>query len=246
VPKSLGKDLRTGPFGMINAPISVLKNGISDLLGEVRHQRCLVDSNPLRAYPVGKLRAQFYKTLVIESCTQPVGCKSENYRQRGGPRVHELEHKYVHNPIWDRAPRGTYYKARRLGSLATDVALYGFNRRSRLPRLLRRLAINVWRLSRKDFDGLCRSIRATMAQSAVSDSYFRKSPETLMHSGVLISNPQLRLSGKWRNPRQKSGCESGCASARLSKRFEVVRTALWCTTCTGPVCTGRWFTRRQK
>jgi hypothetical protein len=212
---------------------------VRDFLAEVRHQRCLADKSATRVYPAKKLRESFIKITSLEVITQPVGCKVRNYTDKCGLKPPKYCGKTVNNPIWDRAPRGAYYKAKRLGTLANDIAYVGGN--SKLAHLIERLAINVWQLSRKDFDGLCRSIRARIAHSVASEKSFRKSPEVLKRMGPLISKPRPSRVRKCDTQSQYvQGCLN-CAYLRLSRKLEVRRIALECTKCTGPVCAGKWL-----
>jgi len=63
------------------------------------------------------------------------------------------------SPVWKTAPRDADRRANRLSSLLQLVAVFGWRLPSKpLVRKLLRLSIYAWTMSRKDFDGLCRSI----------------------------------------------------------------------------------------
>jgi len=241
VPRERHSGARDAPFGRINRPKNQLNKSVRDFLAEVRHQRCLADKSATRVYPLKKLRESFIKITHLDVITQPVGCKVSSYTDKNGLKP-KPGCKTVDNPIWDRAPPGAYFKAKRLGGLVTKIATIGGN--SKLARLIKRLAINVWHMSRRDFLGLCRSISAQIAHSLEREKLFRKSPEDLMRMGPLISKPRLKTCRKENPSPYIRGC-SECAYLRLSTKVEVRRIALKCTKCTGPTCVGKWLTPSQ-
>lgn len=231
---------RDGPFGSIQLPKHVLRDGLNDLFSEIRHQRCLADKSATRVYPLKTLRSRFLKVTSLEVITQPVGCLSANYTDlRPGYKV-PAKCTVVRNPLWDSAPRGAYFKAKRLGSLVTDIVTTGGN--ARLSRKIERLAIKIWQMSKRSFVGLCRSIRAEMAHSPEREKIFRKSPESLVRTGALTRNPSVKRSKKWYNQYQDARRCSRCASLRLSTDVEVVRLSLKCKKCTYAACAAKWLT----
>jgi len=105
-------------------------------------------------------------------------------------RVREVPHESLtfkywdSNPVWKVATRRDYYKAHKICGLFNEIIRYGFA--SGIVRELCRLASQFWRLSRKDFDGLCRRVISKISRSLRER---RNSPETLERFAALSSNP---------------------------------------------------------
>jgi hypothetical protein len=231
---------RDAPFGNIQLPKPILKKSVRDLLSEVRHQRCLADKSAERVYPLKSLRSKFLKATSLEVVTQPVGCLSTKYVDlRKGYKVPD-HCKVVRNPLWDTAPRGAFYKAKRLGSLVTDIVTVGEG--PHLARKIERLAIKIWSMTKRSFDGLCRSIRASLAQAPGRVHKFRKSPESLLRMRTLSNNPSGNRSKKSYTQYNDARRCASCASWRLSTDVEVVRESLKCKKCTRAVCAAKWLT----
>jgi len=231
---------RDAPFGNIELPKCVLRRNLKDLFSEVRHQRCLADKSATRVFPLKTLRSRFLKVTSLEVITQPVGCLSANYTDlKPGIKIPE-KCTVVRNPLWDVAPPGAYFKAKRLGSLVNDIVTFGGN--AKLSKQIERLAIKIWQLSKRSFVGLCRSIRANIAHSLERESTFRKSPESLVRPGALTRNPLVTQSKKRYTQYLDARRCPGCASQRLSTCVDVVRNSLKCKKCTRAACAARWFT----
>jgi hypothetical protein len=226
VPKARGR--RTSAFGLLNRPKPSLKRDVSDLLAEVRHHRCNADKSATGFIPVKRLRNRVIKALSLETACQPAQAMVEYKSTRNG--IETVKIKPEIHPVWKVAPQGAFYKARRVCSLVTEVALFGVN--PRIAHDLERLAINIWRMSKRHFDGLCRRIRVRMTQSVASDK-IRKSPETVKRFEALMTNPFQQWKDGYRCSRHRiCSHKRRYAAMRLSTKVEIVTESHKCKKCT--------------
>jgi hypothetical protein len=129
---------------------------------------------------------------------------------------------YKPNPIWDVAPNGAYYRARRARSLLLPIVTGGY--RAHISHDLERLAINIWRMPRKAFDGLCHRILARIARSAKADK-LQKSPEATERWRSLTVNPLFTERVMWSNYNHNAGYTAGLCRLRLSYKLGCARYA---------------------
>jgi len=129
---------------------------------------------------------------------------------------------YKPNPIWDVAPKGAYYRARRVRSLLLPIVTGGH--RAHISHDLERLAINIWSMPVTAFDGLCHRILARIARSAKADK-LRKSPEATVRWRSLTVNPLFTERVLWSNYNHKAGYTSGYCRLRLSHQLGSARYA---------------------
>jgi len=94
--------------------------------------------------------------------------------------------------VWKTAPSGAYYKAKRLCSLLTAPVSSRFN--YLVSRDLTRLAINIWRLSKTNFDGLCRRIVSKLSRA---EGPKLQSPEAPRSVATLRGNPGIKPRVQW-------------------------------------------------
>jgi hypothetical protein len=237
-PKRSRFGTRESAFGLPCRSTAQIKGQITDLLAEIRHQRCLSERSELRVLPVKRLRNSLIHAMSLDVATQPAAAV---IREKKVPKK-KTRQKVVNNPIWDVAPKGAFYKARRFCSLVTDVVIVGGSPNLAGP--LTRMAINIWRMSKRHFDGLCKLVRARIAKSASADK-FRKSPETLKRFEALIRNPYVHVRGLRCSRHRTCQHNAEYAAMRLAKSVALVRLSLECKKCTVAVCTARWFTPQR-
>jgi len=219
---------RTSAFGRFNRPITDLRREIKRALGASRQRKRRADESAEGYYPIKSLRNRLITAMSLDVATQPAATVVRHEVPNTLRRGMHAQQTVVWNPIWDLAPAGAFYKSRRVCSLVTDVIMHG--QRANIARDLERLSIVIWSLSKKDFDGMCRRIRAKIARSAETEM-FRKSPEALMRIEALIRNPyKVRVNRCSR--RRRCQHNAGYAAMRLSTDVGLVRESLKCTKCT--------------
>jgi hypothetical protein len=229
VPKR-GTCSRVTAFGLYNKPKALLRESVRDLLAEVRHHRCNAELSATRRLPVKRLRNRLINAMSIHVACQPAQVEDVYTKTHRDGSKSQVKTVKV-NPIWVLAPRGAFYKAKRVCSLVTDIVMYGGN--SVIAHDIERLAINIWRMSKGHFDGLCRRIRSKLAKSVETDN-FRKSPETVKRFEALITNPLKKaFKDEYRFSRNRI-CphKKGYAAMRLSTKVENVTESHTCRKCT--------------
>jgi hypothetical protein len=223
--KRLGS--RTGAFGLPSRPLPSLVSGIEKVLKDIRHEQCLSAYDAVRGYPLKRLRNSLIDAMCLNTATQPVAASRTLTEVKGRKAT-----KVTYNPIWDLAPDGAYLKARKFCGLITQICLF-YNGRANVLHDLERLAINIWRMSKRHFKGLVKSIRAKLAKAVELPSPGTK-PEARTRSQALIRNPLQVLQRAYRRTRRRLDWthRSGCAVKQLSSKLELVKESLRCTKCT--------------
>lgn len=220
---------RTSAFGLYNKPITVLRTAVRDLLAEVRHHRCNAEKSAHGLMPIKRLRNRLLTAMALNTACQPAQVEVEYISTKHGQKTKKK--KLDVNPIWLVAPKGAFYKARRVCSLVTDVVTVGGS--PSLAHDLERLAIHIWRMSKRHFDGLCRRIRSKIAKSVRGTELIRKSPETVKRFEALMTNPFWKQKVVSRCSRHRT-CphKKGYAAMRLSTKVEIVTESHKCKRCT--------------
>jgi len=220
---------RTSAFGLYNKPKATLRAAVQDLLAEVRHHRCKAEKSATGFMPIKRLRNRLIDAMCIHVACQPAQAVSSYEKlDKKGNKV--TKHTLVVSPMWKLAPHGAFYKAKRVCSLVTDVVTLGGN--PNLAHDLERLAINIWRMSKRHFDGLCRRIRSKLAASTSVDK-IRKSPETVKRFEALMTNPFTPVKDEYRCSRHRVCSHSRrYAAMRLSTHVETVTESHKCKKCT--------------
>lgn len=215
--------------------------GLQNALVGIRHEKCLLGFNPARRYPLKSLRNKLIDAMALNTATQPAAAVFRHVEPNTLRHGKHAKQTVVWNPLWDSAPRGAFYKARRACSLVTDICLQ-FTGGDNILHDLERLTINIWRMPKKHFDGLLRTIRAKMARASREAISPVKSPEALLRSRPLTSNPSLKRRVYRFTSKRLCRHNVGFAAQRLTRKIELVRESLTCTKCTYAVCTAKWFT----
>lgn len=156
--------------------------------------------------------------LSIQSITQPVVVK-----EKAPPKGRRQ--RLVDNPFWDTAPRGAYYKARRLSAFLNFLVTR--HHTGNIARLLERLSNYVWIVPKGHFDGFIRTIKSHVARALVWAPSSSKSPEALVRIGPLTKNPASRRVVST-HPGGVCRADGTCAEMRGSSCLELVRRALKC------------------
>jgi hypothetical protein len=110
--------------------------------------------------------------------------------------------EFQNNPVWDMAPNGAYYKAKRLCSLLHACVSNG---NPPIERDLTRLAINIWRMSKRAFDGLCRRVRSKIVRYRAAVENSEISPDAVLGFVALSTNPILTNRVNWYSRYQEYG-----------------------------------------
>jgi len=223
VPKARTNGGRTSAFGWLNKPAETVRKDL--FLFYTKELRCKTH-NALRAkygvIPIDRLRSRLTHILELDVIYQPVGKYTRG--NSGSPNKWERKSHVVNNPIWDLAPKGAYYKAKKLCSL-TKLMVSGWQFSRKLLHNLERLSINVWNMSKRHFDGLIHQLRAEKAR------LLKERPEAPLAFGSLIGNP-LSREGEIRCTQHRQ-CQHkvGVTALRLSTDVDLVRLSLLCTVC---------------
>jgi len=218
---------RTSAFGLLDKPLESLVRGIDKSLKEIRHEQCLAAGAALKGYPLKRLRNSLFTAMSLDTALQPIAAIDRKYN----PDKKAMKNTVIPNPIWEKAPSGAYLKARKVCNLVTQICLF-YTGKTSLLHDLERLAINIWRMSKRHFMGLLKSIRAKLAQGT-NCALKRKSPEA-RELGKLTRNPLSEQQRVFLHTRCKTSQfkHTGCASKRLSTKVDLAISSLWCTKCT--------------
>jgi hypothetical protein len=218
-------------------------NRVGKVLADIRHERCQAERSASRVFPVKRLRNNLIDAMYLNVATQPVAAVKRHSVPNTLREGKHAKQTVVWNPVWDNAPRGALFKAKRFCSLVTAIVLNYTGLEQNILPLLKRLSIVIWNMSKRHFLGLCRSIRARMAHDPLRGLILVKRPEALVRTRALTRNPaQCREN---RNFVRKGQHNAGCAAMRLSTKVELVRYSLRCTKCTIAACAARWFYHRD-
>lgn len=227
MPKGTGRV--NGPFGLFNRPTSDVRSDLRSL-----RERCSVTAKRLQGpftgrVPYDKLRHLYAHVMQLDVIFQPIKGWFPIRGKNGCLHRHDcgqLDHlhptcscrkkqvrawAYTNNPVWGEkcAPNGAHAKAKRLCSLLNVVVSHGHY--VDLTHDLMRISIMIWKMSQKDFIGLCRRIAAKIAAAVRKNSQsFRKSPEPVERFGSLTMNPANNCRVSWfptskRSSRKKKG-----------------------------------------
>jgi hypothetical protein len=214
---------------------------IQKALGAIAHERVLARQSVTRVLPLKRLRNNLCSAMGVPVVMQPVAAVQKHSQPNALREGKHAKQTVVWNPVWDMAPLGAYYKAKKLSSLFTDLALY-YTRSSRVAHLLERLSIYVWKMSKRHFNGILRAIRATMWRAFEKAYCPVKSPEALALVRQLTKNPLYKRVDRWNSHRICRNNSGSCLSMRQSYKLGVVRAAYRCTKCTYAACAAKWFT----
>lgn len=199
---------RTTAFGLPKANKEVLTENISRVLQQ--HNVACAMRSPQR---LKSLRSKLINAMSCDVVYQPSAGLYDKVDKT----------KFCLNPVWVVAPKGAFYKAKKLCSLATDVVLFGFN--PKIVPLLVRLSTYMWEMSKRHFSGLCRKIRAVMARSDLVRT--ASSPEATVRLSALTVNPGFTRE-LWSSRDQENFREIGKESRlRASTCVELNAYALW-------------------
>jgi len=130
--------------------------------------------------------------------------------------------KTVPNAVWEMAPAGAYYKAKRLCGLLTDIVLNYEDQK--IFHLVWRMTTQVWQVSKRHFDGMLCAIRTRLGKKPLLWGFsFRKSPEAAKRFESLMANPSSHEERVYRYTRYRKGQteRSGCDACKLRRSRRV-------------------------
>lgn len=209
---------RTTTFGLLDRPMRMLGEDIRNALKECKRQKRLWQTPRTRSYPLKKLRSNLAHVMSCDVIYQPL---TGHYRS-----VKTEPKKFGNNPVWDKAPAGAYYKARRLCPLLQPIVTHGYD--ANICHDLTRLSINIWRMPKKHFDGLLRRIRSKIASSNNKRKKLQtKSPEAVEGFVTLTTNPVLRDRVYWFTRNQANRSKNGRGPYGLTRSIWLARKAQW-------------------
>lgn len=168
---------RTTLFGFPNKSEKRLVEDLSHALEKCKDVSRPIHTNGELSKRSKSLRSKLANAMTLSVIFQPSAGLYDKVKKD----------KIVKNPLWDSAPKGAYFKSRKTCQLLTEVAINGVS--VEIVSLLKRLSIYIWKMPKRHFIGLCRKIRAKMAQAVKTAASDTKSPEALKHFSMLIKNP---------------------------------------------------------
>jgi len=139
----------------------------------------------MRKFPLDRLRKRFANILSLDVIfsRRLISC----YRNSKYPNSRLPVHKtWEISPVWKCAPRGAEVKANKLCSLLHTVVTDGW--KANIVHDLVRLAINVWQMPMRHFNGLCRRILSRIHKST-SSLRGKDHPDPEVRFSALTSNP---------------------------------------------------------
>lgn len=179
------------------------------------------------------LRSRLCDIMELNVIYQPASAGYECMRTHRGKTT--KRRKIVDNPVWGIAPKGAFYKSKKICSLLNLLACCS-TKISLVEKDLYRLSTYVWVMSKRHFDGLLRTIRAKLALK------LNKKPEAMQWTKPLSINPFLRESEKYFTSKYTCRHKTGFFYCRSSKKLECARLAPLCIKCKLATCVARWFT----
>lgn len=238
----VGPSTRTRAFGLPCKPRAGLVRDLRSALSSIRHEVSNVSlCSPKRNFPLKRLKNNLVAAMSLDTAMQPVGAVVRHTKPNTLREGKHARQTVVWNPIWDIAPGGAFFKAKKVCGLLTDICMeYRFSTPS-IEHDLERLSINIWRMPKRHFKRLCGRIRAKLAQAS-EKALLKKNPEAAERIGALTANPSLRRRGRYRRNRRRI-CrhgDDGCAAMQRSYKVGIRREILRCTKCIPPVCAGSW------
>jgi len=168
-----------------------------------------------------KTRTSLVNATSMQVATQPLVVK-----KKGKPSM---------NPIWENiAPSGAYRKAKRFCGLITDISLFLRYRKNKekIHRILYRMTKVIWKISNRDFDGMCRHIRSLLTYPFRGKGKNQiLSPETPKLFEKLIGNPFITERVKRFTRNRTCQHKAGYTAMRFSYNVVVATWSLLCTKC---------------
>jgi len=219
---------RNGAFGYPNVSSNHIRKNVVIALTKAKQKTLQLAQPTTTLCNVDRLRRSVAHAMCLDIVFAPrfiMEYKSNRFAHSRLP----TRRSYEISPVWRTAPGGALYKAGRLCSLLHEVAVDGW--KANVSRLLTRLSIYIWRMSRRDFDGVCRAIRAKIALASKAD--FGSSPDPLLRFGALSNNPISNPNCVFRNPIRHKCVRKGhklCTSRapkKLGVQQELLNTAAY-------------------
>lgn len=180
------RGIRTrGAFGEFNSPTTQTGERLRAAFCKAK-ERVLQQSQPTtKRFPLSALRRQFSNILGLDVIFSPR--LKATYRSSTSPDSRLPSYKtYEISPVWKTAPEGAVWKADKFSSMLHTIVTDGW--KANIVHLLVQLAKNIWRMSRRDFNGLCRKILSRIYKAS-SEDVIRKSPDPLLRFSALSRNP---------------------------------------------------------
>jgi hypothetical protein len=207
---------KAAAFGIPSVPLVDLRKGIKHALLRARQEVSRAQRPTIGAFPMKRLRSNLAHAMSLDVVFQPVVRRPAKGSANDGIKPIE------NNPIWDIAPDGAYYKAKRFCSLLNIIVTHGH--RARILHDLERLAINIWRMPLQAFNGLIKSIRCKIG-GAARHSDQRRRPEALEPFGRLTKRPVGNPDRVYVYQPRKIRWKSEFSQLWLSTNVELVRLA---------------------
>jgi len=177
---------RVSAFGALNVPRKEVVKDLQSALCRARADALKVGTPNLGfKFPIDRLRKRIAHAMRIDVIFTPRVISE--FRNSHWPNSRLPVRKvWEKHPVWKVGPNSHYRKANRLCSLLHYVAIAGW--KANILHLLVQLATHVWRLSWRDFTGLCRKI---VSKIRAGSEIQKRSPEPLERFGALTKNPIL-------------------------------------------------------
>lgn len=203
---------RTCAFGELNASLSQVRKDLDRALTKAQRVNTQADVNPQDYDRVRRSIAMALRLDVVFSPRLEVEYRNSYWPNSRLP----IHRRWNISPVWKTAPRGAYYKANRFCSLLHTIAAEGY--KANISKELLRLSIHMWKMSKKDFDGLRHRVFARIAKASRA-SQNRSKPDPLQSSGTLSKNPVCVPNRVHRHPGRIDGCIASRIRVKHAPKF---------------------------
>jgi len=179
---TLSKSRRNGAFGPIcNRSLQSISGEIDGALKRAQSGLCRNSGQS----SIDRHRSRIATAMSCDVVFYPKGSWVYENTRYPNSRV-PVRRVWKTTPVWLTAPRVAVYKANRLASLLHGIAKFGA--KANIVHDLARMTINIWSMSRRDFDGLCRRITSRLVKAS-KEAYSESSPDPFVPFVRLTNNP---------------------------------------------------------
>jgi len=175
----------TGAWGLLNRPEKEVGEHLLKAFEKARASALEQAKPTMRKFPLDRLRKRFANIMAIDVIfsRRLISC----YRNSNWPNSRlPVNKSWEISPVWKCAPNGAERKANKLCTLLHTIVTDGW--KANIVHDLVRLAINVWQMPMRHFNGLCRRILSRIHKST-SSLRGQDQPDPEVRFSALTSNP---------------------------------------------------------
>jgi len=175
-----------GAWGLLNRPEAEVGEELRKALSRAK-DLVLQQAQPVsrKKFPIDRLRKRFAHIMSLDVIfSQRLTSRFVNDKFPNS-RV-PMRKTWEISPVWKCAPRGAEIKANKICSLLHTIATDGW--KANIVHDLVRLAIYVWQMPMRHFNGLCRRILSRIHKST-SSLRGKDHPDPAVRFSALTANP---------------------------------------------------------